>query len=429
MDIRLTISQIQQQVDLKMRSQQSHNYQNTIVPAAKDILNILKDTDMEKWPTHSNIANDIDIYIEALSIYVIYNYSKNINISYTPHVMMLVLLKHPYFINVFVVGKNREEWDKSASRILDNYVSTFGKNVTLDNKYNLKRLLSEPVAFGKSMTNKSLSERSGLSRLNYMLGFHYLDDEQGILKDEVINHVSEMFNAKDATNYIYIVVNISHNVENTDSIIIYKNVRKNMARILSVERVQQFDAFINPDVIHKAKCPLTFLDNNFKQIEQIDDSVEYGIVLLSFNDSSDMDSCHFIIARYGEDSFLNQQEMNDFINFRVMKFMDAKLLEIDLMESFYIICNKQSRDLQDLKRQYIQLATYTKNVFEESTKETFIDNFIKNIASVSIIHQSEIPYLKMYLHGIYLLKIYDKDAVITYVSDYIYPDLITKGMI
>lgn len=426
MDVEFSISQIQQHMESKLRTDQSLTYESVIIPAAKKVLNMLKNIDIEKWPTHKNIANDIDIYIEALSIYVIYNYSKNIEVKYPPHIQMLVLLKHPYFINVFTIGKNREEWEECSAKILDDYLNTFGKNVTIDNKYKLKRLLSESSTFGESVKGKEISERSGLSRFNYMLGFHYLENEQGILKEEVVTHVSQIFESKNTSNFIYIVVNISFNVENTDSIIIYKELRKNADRILSNERVQQFDAFKSPDIVHKATEPVALFDHNFKRINHISDDIEYGIVLLSYNDSESEESSHFIIARYGENAYLNRNEINDFLKYRIMKFLDSKLLEIDLIESFYINYNKHSNDLMDLKRQYVQLATYTKNTFEQSTKESFVENFIKNVSSVDIFHQSEIPYLKLYLQGINILKSYEKDSIITFVTNYIYPDLMMK---
>lgn len=429
MDISYTINQSQRLLEDKLRSQQLLSYENVIIPITKEILDTLKNTPPANWPRHSNIASDIDIYIEALSIYVIYNYAKNIAIEYTPHVMMLVLLKHPYFINVFMIGKNYEEWTDLASKITNEFVLTFGKNVTYDHKYQLKDLLNEATSFGSSALNKTISERSGLSQYNYILGFHYSDKTQGILKDDVISYTSQLFESKKITNYIYIVVNTSFNIKNTNSIVIYKQLPKYPERIIDVKRIQNSKVFVNPDKIFKADKPVDILDRNFNLINNVDDSIDYAIVLLSYNDAKDVDRNHYIIAEYGDNVYLTKSEMKDFLNRRVMRFLDAKLLELELIESFYKYCRSRNDDLTVLKRQYIQLSTYAKHIFETSTKEEFIDNFIKNISSVQIINPAEVQYLKLYLHGIHLLKIYSQDSVIRFVTSYIYPDLLTTNVI
>lgn len=425
MDILNSIHLIQQQVEEKMQTSQAFTYQSIILPAAKNVLNILKSEPIDKWPRHNKISNSVDIYIEALSIYVIYNYTKNIDVTYSPHIMMLVLLKHPYFINVFSIGKNKEEWDNCASDIINEYILSFGKNINMDTKYKLKGLLSKSSIFGNSIKSEDNIKRSGLSRFNYMIGFYYLENEQGILKKDIIDSISPIFKSKNIINYAYIIVNISFNVDNTDSIIIYKECPRFLERILIEDRVGQSNVFIHPKMIHKAREPFTLLDSNFKPIKHIND-MEYGVVLLSYNDSDNVDTCHYMIARYGDDGYLNKKEMNDFLAYRVMRFLDSKLLELELIETFYINRNQEREDITELKRQYIQFISYTKRVFEESTKETFIDKFIENIASVPIIRESEIRYLKIYLHGIYLLKMYNSHSVISYVSNYIYPDLLTK---
>lgn len=386
-------------------------YENTIIPEATKILNELNNTPPSKWLRKTNLSKRIDIYVEALAIHMLYTYTKRVTFDYPLHSIAIVLLKHPFFINMFQCGKNSKEWEKFVSDINDEIISMYGETNSSPYVNNLKLLLNQ----------KHVDENSSSSihRFHYLTDFWFEAETTGITKSELLNKMNETNLIDNDT--IFISINVAYNLHNLKSIVIYKNIPKLREKILNISTIDNLNPFKYPQSIQKPTKDFYILNNNLEQIESLPSTFSKAFVLISYNDSE----FHYSLANYGENKYLSPDETKKFIDYKVLKIVNSEIFDYYLKEEFYKKISSDKRNVNDLKKDYIKLIQLVSDTYSSSTQKTFSEKLMSRIESLSLIDSHELPYFKLYISK--NIEPYDLQTALSYVTSYIYPDLLVDS--
>lgn len=409
------INECQQNID-SIKNLNTATYENTIIPEASKILSELNKIEISSWPRKIKVSKNIDIYVEAIAIHMLYSYAKNIKFNYPLHCIVNVLIKHPFFINILQCGKNLNEWKEFAENLNHEMLLMFGDTNSSGEINRLKSLLNQ----------KHINNESSLHKFHYLIGFWFESEMIGITGNELISKLKNSSIIDE--NTIFISINVSFNVSNDESIIIYKDIPKLKEKLLNIKTIDLFNPFIQPKHIYKAKKDYNILNNNLEEINALPSNYSKSFVLLCYNDSEKINQCHFSLANYAETKYLSKEDTQNFIEYRVLKTVDVKLLDFYLKEEFYNKICSEKKDVVELKKDYIKLMQLIKESFNSVDKNKFITKFIERLTPTNIIPIQELPYFKLYLSKIKTMDPFSFDTVSDYILSYIYPNLLVSSI-
>ena len=351
-------------------------YENTIIPVANKILTELNKLDSSSWPRKLNIEKGIDIYTEAITIHMLYTYTKNIKFNYPLHCVIYVLIKHPYFINMIQMDKKYDEWKEYSEQLINEISLLYGDS--------------------NSSSNEEL-----LTKLNNK---HLIDKDT-----------------------IFISINVAHNILNNKSIVIYKNIPKFREKLLNISTIDLFNPFIQPEHIYTPSKEYTILSNELKELNELPKNFSKSYVILCYNDSDKIHKCHYSLAMFSETIHLSTENTKAFIEYKIISSLDSKLFDLNLKEDFYNIIGSEKKNMNDLKKDYVKIMQIAREAFNKSNQQSFIKKFIDMLNTFKLIHEHELPYFKIYLSKIKNISPYNLQNVLNYVSSYIYPDLLINS--
>ena len=386
-------------------------YENTIIPEATKILNELNNTPPSKWLRKTDLSKKIDIYIEALAIHMLYTYTKGTKFDYPLHSIILVLLKHPFFINMFQCGKNMNEWKKFVSDIDNELIEMFGETNSSSLINNLKMLLNKDCSDSSSF--------SSIHKFHYLTDFWFEAETTGITGNELLSKMNELNLIDD--NTIFVSINVAYNLHNLQSIVIYKNIPKLREKILNPSTIDSLNPFKYPKSIQKPTKDFYILNNKLEKINEIPSSISKSFVLISYNDSEN----HYSLANFGENRALTPEETRKFVDYKVLKIINSEVFDYYLKEEFYNKISSTKRNVNDLKKDYIKLTQIVSDIYSKSTQNTFSTKLISAVESISLIDSHELPYFKLYVSK--NIEPFDLQNVLSYVTSYIYPDLLVNS--
>ena len=408
------INECQQNID-SIKNLNTATYENTIIPEANKILSELNKIEISSWPRKIKLSKNIDIYIESIAIHMLYSYAKNIKFNYPLHCIVDVLIKHPFFINILQCGKNLNEWKEFTENLNNEILLMFGDTNSSSEINRLKLLLNQ----------KHINNESSLHKFHYLTGFWFEPETVGIIGTELISKLKNSSIIDE--NTIFICINVSFNILNDKSIVIYKNIPKLKEKLLNIKTIDLFNPFIQPKHIYKSKKDYNILNNNLEEINTLPSNYSKSFVLLCYNDSEKINQCHFSLANYGDGKYLSKEDTQNFIEYRVLKTVDVKLLDFYLKEEFYNKICSEKKDIVELKKDYIKLMQLIKDSFNSSDKNKFITKFIESLTSTNLIPAQELPYFKLYLSKIKTIDPFCFNSVSDYILSYIYPNLLVSS--
>ena len=214
------INECQQNID-SIKNLNTATYENTIIPEANKILSELNKIEISSWPRKIKLSKNIDIYIESIAIHMLYSYAKNIKFNYPLHCIVDVLIKHPFFINILQCGKNLNEWKEFTENLNNEILLMFGDTNSSSEINRLKLLLNQ----------KHINNESSLHKFHYLTGFWFEPETVGIIGTELISKLKNSSIIDE--NTIFICINVSFNILNDKSIVIYKNIPKLKEKLLN----------------------------------------------------------------------------------------------------------------------------------------------------------------------------------------------------
>lgn len=393
-------------------------YENTIIPVANKILTELNKLDSSSWPRKLNIEKGIDIYTEAITIHMLYTYTKNIKFNYPLHCVIYVLIKHPYFINMIQMDKKYDEWKEYSEQLINEISLLYGDSNSSSNINELKKLLAVDSKLNYNNT-------SSIHKFHYLIGFHFESETVGITGEELLTKLNNKHLIDKDT--IFISINVAHNILNNKSIVIYKNIPKFREKLLNISTIDLFNPFIQPEHIYTPSKEYTILSNELKELNELPKNFSKSYVILCYNDSDKIHKCHYSLAMFSETIHLSTENTKAFIEYKIISSLDSKLFDLNLKEDFYNIIGSEKKNMNDLKKDYVKIMQIAREAFNKSNQQSFIKKFIDMLNTFKLIHEHELPYFKIYLSKIKTISPYNIQNVLNYVSSYIYPDLLINS--
>ena len=388
-------------------------YENTIIPEATKILNVLNNTPPSKWVRRNDLSKRVDIYVEALAIHMLYTYTKGANFQYPLHAIAIVLIRHPYFINMFQCGKNMEDWKKFSSAINEEIISMFGETNSSSLINNLRETLKHDV-------KEDITTPSSAHEFHYLTDFTFEEDVVGLTQNELLTKLQEKTLIDDTT--IFISINVAHNLHNLQSIVIYKTIPKLREKILNPSTMSSLNPFLYPTSIDKPTKDFYILNSKFEQIPSLPASFSKAFVLISYNDSEH----HYSLAYFGESKSLTPEQARQFVDYKVLKVVNSEIFDYYLKEEFYNKIGSNKKDVNDLKKEYIRLIQLVSDTYSKSpNSRVFSERLLSRIDTLTIIDPHELPYFKLYLSK--SIEPYDLPNVLSYTTSYIFPDLLVNS--
>lgn len=392
-------------------------YENTIIPEVNKILTELNKIKISSWPRKINLSKNIDIYVESIAVHMLYSYTKNLKFKYPLHCIINVLIKHPFFINIIQCGKNLNEWKEFVKDIINELQLMYGETNSSREINELKLMLNQVYI--------DENKESSIHRFHYLMGFQFESETVGVTGDELLEILKKSLLLDEST--IFISINTSFNILNNKSIIIYKDIPKLREKLLNIKTIDLFNPFIEPKQIFKAERDYDILNSKFEKINELPLNYNKSFVVLCYNDSKNRNECHYSLANYAETIYLSKEDTKNFVEYRVLKTIDAKILDFYLKEDFYNkLCSKK-KHVEDLKKDYIKLMQLTKETFNRSDKNTFAEKFMYSIASIDILNEHELPFFNLYLSKVKNMEPYNLQSVLDYILSYIYPNLLVSS--
>lgn len=392
-------------------------YENTIIPEVNKILAELNKIETSSWLRKINLSKNIDIYVESIAVHMLYSYAKNIKFKYPLHCIINVLIKHPFFINIIQCGKNLNEWKEFVKDIINELQLMYGETNSSREINELKLMLNQVYIDEK--------KESSIHRFHYLTGFQFEPGTVGITGDELLEILKNSSLLDE--NTIFISINASFNILNDKSIIIYKDIPKLREKLLNIKTIDLFNPFIEPKQIFKAEKDYDILNSKFEKINDLPVNYNKSFVILCYNDSENRNECHYSLANYAETKYLSKEDTKNFVEYRVLKTIDVKILDFYLKEDFYNKLCSEKKHAEDLKKDYIKLMQLAKETFNRSDKNTFAEKFMNSIASIDLINEHELPFFNLYLSKVKTMESYNLQSVLDYILSYIYPNLLVNS--
>lgn len=401
------MEEIQTEYEQKVIKSKSLSYDEIVVPSIIKMMEYLKDIPIDKWPTMSNIIRGMDIYSETITTMYISEYMKGNILPLTPNAFNIMLIKHPYLINIVLQNKTEIEVNEFKSKLMKNLESSFN-NMSSTAEYEL---------YSKLLSKTKNEFKTALDYYHYMLGFKFKLEGMSIKYDTLPK----------SNDICYHIVHLSYGLTDTRSIVIYKSIPRLRERLVYSNNIDKLTSFIYPK-IHPATKMCEIVDSNFKSITKYLDKT---YVVICYDDDPILKNCTFTVAYLGEKGYLNNREIEIFDGGGYFAAVNANDISSYINLNFAIE-NKHdkfpSTELQLLHGNILRV------IQDSLSNLPVISNVIKSIMKhpllPKIINTKETIFFEIYLSGMKSLEGITTPAVYqSYILGYFYKDEIGTALL
>ena len=310
-------------------------YKTHLLPLAFKLFQQLEQS--HEYPKQTTIHKPIDIYTEAITLKIVHNYSHNIKEDTLPlNCYVLFIMRYPFLINILQCKRTKKEWIMFREQLLEQITLMFGANKS---RYAQLQLVEGML---KSNIESSTNEHI-LSKFHYLISFHFKEELTGVKASELPRENGSS----------YFVINVSCNLNNDDSIIVYRRIMQYRCKLLNERTIDGFKSYIKPEKIYKQNDPYYFMDLNFDKHTKCTDRC---YVLLCYNDEPEIKDCHFTVALYDKREYVDFDMIQSMIEGQV----ETILSNIEISDYINNVFNKtffdEPEDLNQLKEMYSKLS-------------------------------------------------------------------------
>lgn len=391
------------------------SYQNYL-SKIKQIISTFNPSDLSNLPKHYSFQQPIDEYADALTIF----YIQNQNLTFPIHSLSFILIYHPFLISLFQLNHTIDSWNILRLKLLEEINNNFSSLPQ-----------SKPIIQILSTEPPKQNTISSLQLFHYLIGFYFKSESIAKTSSELQPIINQLLENRsiNPSHLIFILVNSAYNVRRRDSIICYQDIPQAKAKILNESTIKNFESFSLSPCSQYPGSPFSIYSSSWQKLSDLPSNFTHSLVLINYCDSKDVPTNHFTIAHYGKELFLDRQTTLDFISFKILKSIPLPLISFYLTESYYNRIYTDSYDVNQLKRSYAQFLNTISEVF--NTTSSISDFRSKLISSVKANHSDLIPSSEIKWFALYLMKLnklsnYDLSSVLSFVSSYIYPDLLAS---
>ena len=403
---------------LQSTSYADMSYDRVIKPLVTEMEEYMRTHDIKLMPKRTfNLP--VDIYTELITQKVVSNYANGIVSDKLPNeCIILMLIRYPYFINIVQCNHTFKEYLRYRESLLETFDNMFPVKSN-EMVRHVRELLTTKIEDAYDLRTSSM-----VHYLHYLTGFRFERGMVAVTADALPK----------GPDVSYLVVNLTYNISNLNSIIIYHDSPKIKDKLLNVANIPNYKCIERPENVCRADTPFISTDDTFKAIEYYKPNV---YILLCYNDNEDIHRCHFTIAYYGENGFVSPEfvnnmlegslptsitmtDVNNYINTVFMKTFSDDPESVDLL-------HKEIQTMID-----IVCKAYDDAKLANLTKAPMYDHIIRSILADKrlppIVHSDEIPFFKIYLTNMIVVHANDydspniKDMLCRYVCAYIHED-------
>lgn len=376
-------------------------YNQYVIPIITPIIQVLKSTPPEKWFRKETTDVHIDAYVEALSLYMLYNYIHDINIEYPLFAVVLVLVKHTFFIHIFQYKKNVEEWNAYRKLLFTEFEIIKKSIPNIRGITNLQSLIKEDIEIPDHPTSIYL--------YNQLFGFAYTEENISI------NSVELLTTLQPNSDSGFMLIHLSYNIKVLQSIILCKPIHKNPSRILNINNIQNKKPFQHPESIFVSNAPYTLCDTEFAVLSSTVEKTNWYI-LLCYDDADTLNKCHYTLI----DKMMSNTEINNVVNCRIINKIDYRIFNTVLHDDYVSNISFKTDPSEVIAKNTNNMLTIIKRVFNNARdQQDFVNKLLlERNDLLTIIDESEFPYFKIFMSKYAKGSIFDYDSARNYVSSY-----------
>lgn len=416
------IEPLQKRLDTLLQETPYHelNYTTIVTPLIKEALTTFEERKL-KIPSTDSYKLPVDLYTEIVTHIVVNKYLTRERVWNVPHEgYVLMLIRYPYFINILQSNRTFNEYLKFRAELVDTLDTMFpvkSNQVII----HVRNLLTTDIA-----TTYDIRTCSSVHYFHYLMCFRFSKEYVAVTKDRL----------PIGDDVSYFVINLTYNLDNPKSIIIYTENPKIKNKILNPFNIPKYKCIHKPEKVIKAKLPFHHMNTQFEEIEYHKSKV---YILLCYNDNEDLTKCHFTVALFDEAGYVDSKFINNFINgwipFTISKNDVYNCINTTFMKSF-------SQDPAPIKEITNDCNIITKiacrafdavrdsGITDIRLFDAMANEIISDPELLDVVDSTELPFLKLYLgnmmstYSVYIDMPNLKDMLASYVRTYIHSDIL-----
>lgn len=393
------------------------NYMSTLFPLVKELLAEFESKGL-KFMARSTFTLPVDIYIEAITYKFVTSYASGNQLTLPNECVILMLIRYPYFINILQCGRTYRQYLKYRKSLLDTFETMYPMK-TNEMVNHVHELLSTNIEDVYDIRKCTM-----VAYLHYLVGFRFEKGSVAITADQLPK----------GDDISYLIVNLTYNLEDLNSIIIYKDNPKIKDKILNVDNIPKYKCIERPANVTKAREPFVSVDTSLHTIEEYKPKV---YVILCYNDYPELQKCHFTIAYYGDNGYVDGTFVNNMLQGSLPRSLTDEDVWNCINTTFLKTFSDDPESIDTLHDELRRLSDIVTKAYDDVKRENksgvyMFEGFIKNVLAderlANILDTEEMPYFKIYLTNcmvIYANNSEDvniKDMLTTYVLSYIHED-------
>ena len=328
-------------------------------------------------------VNAVDVNISLLFLYISYY-----------HISLYTYL----FINMTLHEYN--EVRKSMVKEFNNIKQIHYNKLTSENKKkldNLEKLINIEYS-------EDISKITALEYCYFITWAKYKKEYVDVPKKVIINN-----NKNDI-----LCINVTYNLDNLDSIIMYNNVEDSPIPVLTSELIKTTKRYQYIEPINKATEPITLYNKNFEKIDKL--TTNDITVLLDYGNNYYTK----LFIRY--DSEINLKFANNIIERKIICNYNKKLLFDNVYKDIYNFLPSQCYEEKQSKTILNETIDKMKKLITisyDSNVNKHIDNIVKSDMLKQILDIKEIPIFTVYINYLKKLDDININTIIKHCCNYI----------
>lgn len=349
----------------------------------------------------ADINEDLVIDIKMCNIYVEYATNQLImaNKRYNDKMSAYIILYHPKLFELLCHNKSMADVINFKNIMIHNIDEIYKNNIK-DDKYDL--------CMDMLSVNMSKDRLNAIEYCYFLTWATYNKEWVGVDEKYV----------KDNNKNDILCVNITYNLKNLDSIVIYNNVIDDKIPVLTEEKINNMTRYRYITPKDKATTPVSIYDNNFKPIKKL--STDYVTILLDYGNSYYTKCFCFnnteAPLKFANDVYEGKVKCN--VN-RILLF---NTVNKDLFKHLPPQCYQEKGDKKELMKQYNTMKAIAMDSYHDSP-DVCINKIISHPEIPKIINNNEKPFFDVYIKFLKYSEYYDKNYVINYCCDYIFENI------
>lgn len=363
-------------------------------------ITMIKDDDIDN--AKDNLEDKLNINHNTINIYVEYATRKLIHEHkfYNDKLTAYIILFHPKLFDLVCLDHTPKEVNEIKVNLL-NKLNEIYENKQKDEKYD---------NIIKSLTYKDERDEKTMNVIEYCYYLTWATYEKewtDISKDVVIKN----------NNNDILCINLTYNLQNLDSIVIYNNVPNIRTPILTKKMVEQTKRYQTLTPTKIAKEPLTLYDKNFNKIQKL--NTPFITILLDYGNGY-YTKCSL---KHGDTT---NEFANEIINRKVKCNVDKNLFtdiaNKDIFNYLPQSCYQEKKDKNKLLEIYNNMKRMAINDYSDKPK-LCINNILNDPLLKTTINEHELPIFKVYLNYLLTAEDYSQTMLENHLCNYIYEGL------